>query len=66
MQVRSAAIIERAGPVLAIVAAALLVILGIIIIIYPAILAWVVGIGLILAGVAVLASVLTGMGRTLR
>jgi hypothetical protein len=66
VQVRSAAIIERVGPVLAIVAAALLVILGILIIIYPAILAWVVGIGLILAGVAVLASVLTGTGRILR
>jgi hypothetical protein len=45
----------RAFPVISTVAAVLLVILGILIIIYPDLIGWIVGIGLILAGIAVLA-----------
>lgn len=51
--------IERMGVVLAVVLAALLIILGILIMIFPVILAWVVGIGLILAAVALLSSLAT-------
>jgi len=39
--------------------AALLVILGILIILYPSLLRWIVGIGLLLAGVGVFATVVT-------
>jgi hypothetical protein len=45
---------ERAGPILVSAGATLAVILGVIIIAYPVVLAWLVGIGLILAGVAAL------------
>jgi hypothetical protein len=45
----------RAFPVVSTVAATLLVILGILIIIYPELIGWIVGIGLILTGIAVLA-----------
>jgi hypothetical protein len=47
----------RASPVVATVAAALLIIIGILVIIYPALLAWIAGIGLVLAGIAILVSV---------
>ncbi len=43
------------SPVLPPVAAALLIIIGIVIIVYPPVLVWIVGIGFILAGVAALA-----------
>jgi hypothetical protein len=46
----------RASPVVATVAAVLLVIIGILVIIYPGLLAWLAGIGLALGGVAILAS----------
>jgi len=43
------------SPLLLPVVAALLVILGVIIILYPPVLVWIVGVGFILAGVAALA-----------
>jgi hypothetical protein len=46
----------RASPVVATVAAVLLVIVGILVIVYPGLLAWIAGIGLVLAGIAILAS----------
>ena len=49
-------IVQGSNVVLSTVAAVLLVILGILVIIYPMLIGWVVGIGLILAGVALLAS----------
>lgn len=51
-------IARATGPVVATVAAVLLIILGILVIVYPELIAWIAGIGLVLAGVAVLASVL--------
>jgi hypothetical protein len=53
----------RAFPVVSTVAAVLLVILGILIIIYPELIAWMVGIGLILAGIALLAYVFVPSDR---
>jgi hypothetical protein len=50
--------IGATSPVTGMVAAALLIILGILVIVYPGLVAWIAGIGLVLAGVAVLASVL--------
>jgi hypothetical protein len=47
----------RSNPVLSSVGAGLLIILGILMILYPRLVAWVAGIGLILAGIAVLATV---------
>jgi len=49
--------------VVATVAAVLLIILGILVIVYPGLVAWIAGVGLVLAGVAVLASVLIPGGR---
>ena len=46
-----------AGPVVATVAAVLMIIVGILVILYPALIAWLAGIGLVLGGVAVLASI---------
>jgi hypothetical protein len=54
----------RALPVVSTVGAVLLVIFGILIIIYPDLLGWIVGICLILAGIAVLAYVLVPSDRT--
>jgi multidrug transporter EmrE-like cation transporter len=53
----------RSNPVLSSVGAVLLIILGILMIIYPLLVAWGVGIGLILAGIAVLATVYSEGGR---
>jgi hypothetical protein len=53
----------RSNPVLSSVGAVLLIILGILMIIYPLLVAWGVAIGLILAGIAVLATVYSGGGR---
>jgi multisubunit Na+/H+ antiporter MnhC subunit len=47
----------RSNPVLSSVGAGLLIILGILMILCPRLVAWVAGIGLILAGIAVLATV---------
>jgi hypothetical protein len=46
----------RASPVVATVAAVLLLIIGVLVIVYPGLLAWIAGIGLVLAGIAILAS----------
>jgi hypothetical protein len=46
----------RASPVVATVAAVALVIVGILVIVYPGLIAWLAGIGLVLAGIAILAS----------
>ncbi len=51
-------ILQGANPAVSIMVAALLIILGILVILYPPILQWVVGIGLILAGVGGVAVVL--------
>jgi uncharacterized membrane protein (DUF441 family) len=53
----------RSNPVLSSVGAVLLIILGILMIIYPLLVAWGVAIGLILAGIAVLATIYSGGGR---
>jgi uncharacterized membrane protein HdeD (DUF308 family) len=49
--------VQGINPVLATVGATLSIILGILVIVYPSLLQWLVGIGLVLAGVALLASV---------
>jgi hypothetical protein len=49
--------LARGRPVVATVVAALLMVFGILVIVYPGLLAWIAGIGLLLAGVALLASV---------
>lgn len=56
VQFRFTQLVEAAGPVLAAVASAFLIILGILVIIFPRLLDWVAGIGLVLAGVGVLAA----------
>ncbi len=47
----------RASPVVATVGAVLLIIVGILIVVYPGLLVWIVGIGLVLMGVGVLVAV---------
>ena len=47
--------LTRASPVIATVAAGLLIIIGILVVIYPGLVAWIAGIGLVLAGIAILA-----------
>jgi uncharacterized membrane protein HdeD (DUF308 family) len=54
-----AAMTQRLGHVVSIVLAALLIIVGWLVIINPALLGWIVGLVLILVGVAVLAGVFT-------
>jgi hypothetical protein len=49
--------LARASPLLATVAAALLIIVGVLVIVYPWLLAWIAGIGLVLAGIATFAAV---------
>jgi hypothetical protein len=49
--------LTRTSPVVATVAAVLLMIIGILFIIYPTLVAWIAGIGLVLAGIAILVSV---------
>jgi hypothetical protein len=56
-------LLQGAHPVLAIVIGALLMILGVLVVLYPPLLAWSVGIGLFLAGVALLAFVFTSADR---
>lgn len=51
------------GPVIAVIIAALFIIFGALVIAFPDLLSWVVGIGLIVAGIAVLASALTAGNR---
>lgn len=51
-------LIRGTRPVVSTVVAALLIILGILVVVYPAVLNWVVGIGLVLAGIAMLAAII--------
>lgn len=50
-------LIRGTRPVVSTVVAALLIILGILVVVYPALLYWVVGISLVLAGIAMLAAI---------
>jgi len=52
-------VVQEMHPTVVIMGAALLIILGILIILYPPLLRWVVGIGLLLAGVGAFATVVT-------
>jgi len=58
-----AQIVSAIGPVLSIVLAALLVILGTVIIVYPLLIGWIVGIAFILSGVALIAFGSIARGR---
>lgn len=60
---RISGVAQSVGPVVAVVVAALLIIFGILVIAFPELLAWVVGIGLIVGGVALLATVFTTTAR---
>jgi hypothetical protein len=62
-QTRLLALVQRVGPVLTAVGSVFLVILGVLVINYPDLLAWVVGIALILLGVGFLASLLLAVAR---
>ncbi len=66
MQTRFADLTERLGPVLSAVAAAFLILLGLLVIAYPAVLRWLVGGALLLAGVAVVASLVTTLAAGAR
>jgi hypothetical protein len=46
-------ILERAGPIKTTVGATVAVVLGVLIVLYPVILAWIVGVTLVLAGLGV-------------
>ncbi len=63
MPINPSEVLQRASPVVSAVVAALLFILGILIITYPVLLTWVVGIGLILAGIALLTFAFTSGRR---
>jgi hypothetical protein len=63
LQAQVNGIAEQIGPALSAVAATLLVILGALVIAYPELLSWVVGIALVLAGVGLLASVVVAAVR---
>ena len=54
MQARLAGLADGLGPVGAPVAGVLLIILGILVVVYPSLLAWLAGLGLVLTGVALL------------
>ena len=62
MQERLIALALGLGPVVATVAAALLIILGVLVVANPWLLIWVVGLGLVLSGVALLAATLAAAG----
>ena len=55
--------VQRLGPVATAVGSALLVILGILVMAYPELLGWLVGIVLVLSGVALLASLVLSVSR---
>ncbi|MDZ4734590.1 MAG: hypothetical protein SGJ16_13520 [Nitrospirota bacterium] len=63
MEEKLAQIVSAIGPVLSIVLAALLVILGTVIIVYPLLIGWIVGIAFILSGVALIAFGSIARGR---
>ncbi|GJL63744.1 MAG: hypothetical protein NPIRA04_23980 [Nitrospirales bacterium] len=58
-----ATLTRNVGPVVSSVLAAFLIIFGLLIIVKPALLGWIVGLVLILTGVAVLAGILTPSER---
>ena len=55
MQEKLEQVVSAIGPVLSAVSAALLILLGTAIIVYPLLIGWIVGIALILGGVALFA-----------
>jgi hypothetical protein len=57
MQAKLVGIVQSVGLVGAVVIAALLIILGVLILIYHELLVWVIGVGMILGGIALLASI---------
>ncbi|MCA9422271.1 MAG: hypothetical protein KC592_14705 [Nitrospira sp.] len=57
------AMTQGLGPVVSIVLAVLLIIIGWLVIVYPALLGWIIGLVLILVGVAILAGVFTPRDR---
>jgi len=66
MQTRLVSVAQRIGPVLTAVAAVFLIILGVLVIVYPELLEWVLGLSLILFGVALLTTLVitvAGGGR---
>lgn len=63
MEEKLAQIVSTIGPVLSIVLAALLAILGTVIIVYPLLIGWIIGIAFILSGVALIAIWSTMRGR---
>lgn len=63
MEKRLIELLLETHPVVATVVAVLLMILGVLVIAFPPLLTWAVGIGLFLAGVALLAFVVTERGR---
>jgi len=64
LQDRLAALTQNIGPVASAVTATLLIILGIIIITHPPVLRWIIGVGFVLLGTAVLALVFAPRGRS--
>jgi hypothetical protein len=63
VQERLVALAVTLGPVVGTVAAALLIILGVLVVAAPWLLVWLVGLSLVLAGVALLAATLATSGR---
>lgn len=63
---RLSGLVQQFGPVLTAVGSVLLIILGVLVINYPELLSWVVGIALVLGGVAVLASLVLAVSRSVR
>ena len=58
-----AALTHKFGPIVSTVLAATLIIFGLLIIVNPALLGWIVGLMLILIGVAILAGIFTNPGQ---
>lgn len=54
-------LVSRVGPAVAVVAAGVCAVLGILIIVFPDLLAWITGIALLVAGLVVIAYVATGL-----
>jgi hypothetical protein len=63
MQEKVNEVVRTSDPIVATVVAVLLAIAGVLVIIYPMLIGWIVGLLLIVAGVALLASIYGGAGR---
>jgi hypothetical protein len=63
MQEKVNEVVRTSDPIMATVVAVLLAIAGVLVIIYPMLIGWIVGLLLIVAGVALLASIYGGAGR---